>query len=484
MGKIILGYVCFILYQLLLIIGGESFSKKTSVPKETIRKVQHLFTSGLWILGVVFFGPSIHMVIINFFGLLLLTIGTFTGIFTSSERSDSKYSYGLMYFGLGSFLVLLFGVYVERDLFLLTGIPYFCMVIADGFAPIISKLFKNHNFYILENKSIVGTMTVFVFSFVIVLLFNIILKLNYNILFILAVASISSMLELFGKKGIDNLFIELGVFLLIILNYYQLLTPVLLIALALSPIVICVSIVKKSLTPLASIISCLFVFSITFFGGESMYILSVSLFAINEIISKLTKKHSFDNVEEKKPRNAIQILCVSFVPFILTLIYYLTNKEMFLYIGYILIIEQFADTIASTIGVLSKYNPVDIIRFKRVERGISGGVSLIGSISALLATIVSTFIIIYYIEFKLYLILTIVIISFIGTILDSVVGSLFQSSYLCNICNKQKEESICCGSDATLIKGYRIINNSMVNFITGILCVIVGIIVFNFIILL
>ncbi len=42
-----------------------------------------------------------------------------------------------------------------------------------------------------------------------------------------------------------------------------------------------------------------------------------------------------------------------------------------------------SDTWASEIGSLSKKNPIYIRTFKRIERGTSGAISLLGSIAAL-----------------------------------------------------------------------------------------------------
>ena len=57
----------------------------------------------------------------------------------------------------------------------------------------------------------------FGFSLMGILIFNYIFKLEFSIFEMLVVSIVSALLELFDKKGLDNLFVPLGVSLLVYL---------------------------------------------------------------------------------------------------------------------------------------------------------------------------------------------------------------------------------------------------------------------------
>jgi uncharacterized membrane protein len=49
--------------------------------------------------------------------------------------------------------------------------------------------------------------------------------------------------------------------------------------------------------------------------------------------------------------------------------------------------EALADSVASDVGVLSKKDPISLCRFRPVPRGLSGGVSLLGTAASFAATV-------------------------------------------------------------------------------------------------
>jgi phytol kinase len=279
---IILGYVIFALWMPLMFIAGELLGKKTTLDKEVVRKIQHIFTSVGWLIGAIFFGPTIHIVIINFLGFVALTVATFSNKLNFTSRSDSKRSYGLMYFGLGTLIVIILGVYVVPELFYQTAIPYYCLAFADGLAPLIAKLFKNKNIKITKSKTLVGSLSVLIISFLVILIINSILKTNFDIWFMIALASLCAVLELFGKKGSDNLLIELGMIGLLILNHYNLINTPILISLITAPVILVLALIKKSITLPAAIMGLILSLSISFFIGDSVLFVILGLFFIRE----------------------------------------------------------------------------------------------------------------------------------------------------------------------------------------------------------
>ena len=111
-----------------------------------------------------------------------------------------------------------------------------------------------------------------------------------------------------------------------------------------------------------------------------------------------------------------------------------------------------------------------------MEKGLSGGVSALGTGSALVSSfaLMSIPLLLGAIPFKAFLFIG--ILAFLGTLVDSVAGALFQSLYRCDACGNQVENAIHCGSPATLIKGFRMIDNVAVNYIAGFVTCAMGVI--------
>ena len=118
-----------------------------------------------------------------------------------------------------------------------------------------------------------------------------------------------------------------------------------------------------------------------------------------------------------------------------------------------------SDTWATEFGKLSKKKPVSIISFKTVEFGISGGVTRIGTIGALLGSSIIGFSAWLLIPLSSKIIFAIIFSGFFGAIFDSILGATIQSKY------KTTDGSIleAPSHDTTLIAGYHWIDNDVVN---------------------
>ncbi len=66
------------------------------------------------------------------------------------------------------------------------------------------------------------------------------------------------------------------------------------------------------------------------------------------------------------------------------------------------------------------------------------------------------------------------LLAFLGTLVDSVAGALFQSLYQCDACGSKVESTVHCGVPAKLIKGFGMIDNVAVNYIAGFVTCVMG----------
>jgi len=128
-----------------------------------------------------------------------------------------------------------------------------------------------------------------------------------------------------------------------------------------------------------------------------------------------------------------------------------------------------ADTWATELGVLNPTPPRMITRpTTRVEKGTSGGVSLFGTLASLLGAFVIAFIMALCTG-QWFLLPYITIAGLAGSLFDSLLGATVQAMYFCPTDNKETERHPLhtCGTETTLIRGWKWLTNDWVNFACG-----------------
>jgi uncharacterized protein (TIGR00297 family) len=137
-----------------------------------------------------------------------------------------------------------------------------------------------------------------------------------------------------------------------------------------------------------------------------------------------------------------------------------------------------ADTWATELGVLSPIPPRLITNWAQVERGASGGVSWMGSLSALAgAVLVASISALFPSELLSMgakfpgLIVAAGIGGLCGSFFDSLLGATVQAIYWCSSCSKETERHPhhLCGTLTTHLRGWSWLNNDWVNFCASII---------------
>jgi uncharacterized protein (TIGR00297 family) len=127
-----------------------------------------------------------------------------------------------------------------------------------------------------------------------------------------------------------------------------------------------------------------------------------------------------------------------------------------------------ADTWATELGVLNPHPPRMITNGKVVEKGTSGGVSLIGTLASLagagVIAILAAWLSPFGTDWSLIWIISLA--GLLGSLFDSFLGATAQAIYHCPSCHKETERhpTHLCGSPTTLKRGWAWLNNDLVNF--------------------
>ena len=448
---ILKGYILTYLYLILIIFISQILNEKLKINKIYTRKFVHIFVSFVWFIMYYYFKGTFHIIIPPLTFIMINILSYKKNIFKGMEEEKSL---GTIYYPISVFLMALL-TYLNSNLYPFYGIALFCMALGDGLAPIIAKKFKSIIIY--NNKTIFGTLAVFIISLLVTILFNIYFKLDFHILKILLIALSTTLLELIGVKGLDNLFLPIGLFIILIITeifnmYLSILFPTILASFALF---------KNKITIDGIFLAWIMGIIICSFGGYIAF-LALSVLFLLTILSDKIKANKDD-----KTRNIIQIISNVFTAALCIILYYYTNNNIFYVMYYCVIASSLSDTLASSVGTLSKRKPINIINFRRIKTGESGGVTILGLFISLVGGIIIG--LIYLIaQFNITNLILISIMGFTGSFIDSILGILFEVKYKCVKCNKNTDNKIHCNKKTKLIHGYYFIDNNMVNLLSNI----------------
>ncbi|OGU72346.1 MAG: hypothetical protein A2V93_01660 [Ignavibacteria bacterium RBG_16_34_14] len=228
----------------------------------------------------------------------------------------------------------------------------------------------------------------------------------------------------------------------------------------------------KLLTTSGIITTFLLALVIYTFGTWQWTLPIVTFFVLSSLLSKFRKRRNpevekyFEKLEQ---RDHLQVLANGGLASVLVTLNYFYPSKL-LYIVYVSMVAAVcADTWSTEIGTSVKTKTVDILSFREINQGISGGISLPGIFASFAGAFVISATSLPWIESNYQNnIIIITAAGFIGSIADSFLGSSLQAQYECKVCNSVTERKIHCGKEADLLKGKRWINNDVVNFGAGI----------------
>ena len=205
-------------------------------------------------------------------------------------------------------------------------------------------------------------------------------------------------------------------------------------------------------------------FIIFYAGGLSAFVIFLFFFLSSSFITKAARRERAGG-----RRGFVQVIANGLPASLSMIAWYHTLSPVFL-IGFAsAVAEAASDTWAGEIGQLSRRDPVSIITFTRVPKGISGGVTVLGLSASLLASSVIALLFLGTFGCGLPDVLAITAAGFLGALLDSFLGATVQVQYR--------------RSDGTLTenagegeraRGIPFIDNDMVNFISSLFAMAAG----------
>jgi uncharacterized protein (TIGR00297 family) len=218
-------------------------------------------------------------------------------------------------------------------------------------------------------------------------------------------------------------------------------------------------------------------------GGISASIALFTFFVFGSLLSKLPRNDQSTKPIGHSERNWKQVAANGGVPCGALLLMVarpdLREETSMLFLGSIA--TMFADTSATEIGTRYGKHAINILTFKPIKAGTSGGVSFIGSLASIAAPALIAVLHLLsrplgeLCEFQgARWVMPIVAGGFLGTVGDSILGASVQAKYRGGECDKLVESRKHCNDDATLVHGFEWIGNNAVNAMASLIGAIVS----------
>lgn len=467
---ILKGYLFGVLYGVFCLLLAL-VAYKLGMPKRYTRKIVHILVGFEWVILYHYLGATYHFLFVCLFFLALLLVAYFAKLMPmiSSEGENSP---GTVYYAVAMTGVAIVALFEPRVM-LPFGIGIACTSIGDGVAGVVGQLIKTHNPKIYRNKSLFGSLANLVASFLSALILSYAYGMGLNVWHCLALAVLSVGVELIAGFGIDNIAITwlvtaTGYLLMYVDGAGDYILPIIL-----TPFVIAFVLEKKALTGWGTFAAVLMDVIVSLAFGNFGFVILVAFFGGSVIIDKF-KKHArgtsgADETAKRGTRDAVQVMANGLVATAAACAFVFSKGNPIFAVAFVATMaEAFADTAASGLGAFSK-RTFDPFRWRKCSGGISGGMSVIGTLAALAASFDLSCLafLMAWDAFPVKYALIAMISAFVGTVFDSFLGSVAQVKYTCTVCGAMTEKREHCSTPTVKKEGISSVDNDTVNILSG-----------------
>lgn len=219
-------------------------------------------------------------------------------------------------------------------------------------------------------------------------------------------------------------------------------------------------------------------------GGFVSWLLLIMLLVSSSFIEKTSvlfrlksPRRLSSPSEETEGRSAFQVLANSLLALVCLLFYWQSQNVLYYSLMVIAIAGSTADTWASEIGILSQSAPRSLISGKKMPPGKSGGVTGLGLVASFLgAAFITSLAVLFSPIVQASAFVTLTLLGAVCSIIDSLLGLSIQEVYL-NLQTNKEYETLPIDADIInyrRIKGWPGVDNSMVNFLSDCLTVLIS----------
>ena len=475
----------FVSVGLLIALGTTEFVRRRfGVSAEVGRKTVHIGTGVLILFAPGWFPRAAPVLLITVL-FIILNIQAYAAGWLPSVHRSSRRSFGTIYYPL-AFLILT-ALFWERAPELAV-VSMLVLAFGDGAAAAVGESIRSPHLYRItsDQKSIEGTIAMIVAAMAALALTAWFLpSFSARIApvlesparlaaFTISVSLFAGAWEAASSRGLDNLTIPLMTAL--VLAHCLDGTSIERIDqfIAATGLALCTAVVSyrsRFLEHSGAAATFLLATLVYGFGGWMWTLPILTFFVLSSVLSRTGRnlKRRMESLYEKgSTRDAGQVLANGGAAgIILVLSVLLPDPRWYLaYLGSIAAVT--ADTWATELGAFSRSAPRHIVSFKRVEKGTSGAVSVMGSAGGVFGAVVTSAVGLLFLPAEARSVATIALLAGCGLAaggIDSLLGATMQVHFRCIVCESTTERRTHCGAQTVPARGVRWMNNDVVNTI-------------------
>ena len=456
---ILWGYITAFLYALVCVFAGVLLNK-LGVSKKYTRKIVHISVGAEWFVLYHFMGNTPHFFVVCLLCFCMLLI-EYVMRLVPAIRSDADNAPGTVYYGAAMSIMAAVSLALPKML-LPFGIGVIVTSLGDGVAGVVGQAVSSKNPKIYRNKTLLGSLSLALVSFVGILLFRYAYRLPITVWQILIIAIFAVLVELISVRGLDNIALTVGASALAYFLMYCDAGINYIVPIILTPLVIAIVSSKRILTVGGVVLAVALDVAVSAAFGNAGFVILLAFLSLSAVADRIKSARTGTDDSRRSVRGVRQVIANGAVAFTCALLFIFTKNDLFTVMYVAAVGEAFADTVASGFGILAK-STYDPFRLKKCEKGISGGMSLIGTVSALAASAVICLLAAAFGMIGARAFVIALLSAFLGMVFDSALGSLFQVKYRCSECGKITERYEHCGHPTIKHRGIGFINNDVVN---------------------
>lgn len=434
----------------------EKAAKNGLIPYWASRKILHFFAIGICgVLPLLLKDLDLLIALVAGSEIWLVYLVTVRWLFSDE---NGRRAWGIALFPL-AFLAIMILFPDER---LKIALPMLILAASDAIAAVAGHQFAKRYYNLTgDKKSVIGNAAFFLSTLT---LLGIFFPSSYPFsgwefwVTLLFIASFLTALEAMGSFGLDNFLVPVGTASLMEITGKP---EILLAGLALAAIFAWISTRQKWLTLDGAVAACLVGLWVIAFR-EPVWLLPLLFFFVGSVIvGKIFRVRSNQKAAKHgKARDWRQVFCNGGVfAFLATF-----PGSQFETAMWVSIAVSTADTWASETGIYFKWKTFNIVGFKAVPVGISGGISLPGTLGAIAGAGLTAALACFIFGYPAYTFALIAIAGISGMFVDSILGSVLQSRYREPGTDQITEVAM---NGAVLEKGWKWMDNDLVNLISN-----------------
>jgi uncharacterized protein (TIGR00297 family) len=217
-------------------------------------------------------------------------------------------------------------------------------------------------------------------------------------------------------------------------------------------------------------------------GGWQWAVILLIFFVSSSLLSRLFSKRKSklnEKFDKGSQRDASQVLANGGIAALFAGLHFFLPSAIWPWLAFTASLAAVnADTWATELGVLNPTPPRLITTGQPVEKGTSGGISLYGTLAALAGSglVAACAQLVRPVPGILLIFSLTTLAGLLGALFDSYLGATIQAIYTCPTCNKETERHPVhtCGTATTRLRGFKWLNNDLVNLGCALLGALLG----------